>query len=94
MHCAGVPEALPFDPIASELGPGWISLRWTKPQSNPPVLAYKVEAWDVGEARWFPVSVSICFYARQNAHTSLPCNQLVLHFFFLQTAWNDTNPKF
>ena len=52
----GVPGKL-SDPIASELGPGWVSLRWTRPESPAPLLAYRVEAWDTSEgARWVTVS--------------------------------------
>ena len=53
---AGVPGKL-TEPIASELGPSWVSLRWTRPESPAPILAYKIEAWDLSEgARWVTVS--------------------------------------
>lgn len=52
-----VPQAIVGEPEVSELGPDWVSLRWTRPPRGTaaPVLAYRVEGWlqgVEGGARW------------------------------------------
>ncbi|KAG8223459.1 hypothetical protein J437_LFUL001953 [Ladona fulva] len=57
-----VPGPIGGEPIVTDSGRNWVTLSWPKPKTrieSAPVLAYKVEAWLVGEgARWVELGMS------------------------------------
>ncbi|GLH01371.1 Uncharacterized protein GBIM_07522, partial [Gryllus bimaculatus] len=51
-----VPPAISGEPVVTDCGRSWLTLAWPKPEQRAvPVLAYRVEAWELGDAggaRW------------------------------------------
>ena len=62
---ADVPGPIPAPPVATVSGNNVVSLSWSKPNytGGAPVLAFKVEAWLIGEgAIWNEVILVIHIY--------------------------------
>ncbi|XP_046388866.1 titin homolog [Ischnura elegans] len=57
-----VPGPIGGEPVVTDSGKNWVTLAWPKPTvrtDTAPVLAYRVEAWIVGEgARWVELGMS------------------------------------
>lgn len=65
MHNVGftfsdVPGPIATEPVVTDAGKNWITISWTKPEHRgaAPILAYRVEAWELGSeggAMWHEV---------------------------------------
>ncbi|XP_066996546.2 titin homolog isoform X2 [Anabrus simplex] len=58
-----VPTAVSGEPVVTDSGRNWLTLSWPKSENRGgvPVLAYRVEAWELGDsggARWVELGVS------------------------------------
>lgn len=63
VFASAVPGRIPGEPAVADGGNNWLSLTWPKPDplGSAPVLAYKIESWQVGKeggARWAELGIT------------------------------------